>query len=320
MAIVQSIEHPQLLIPTVSSFPRSRDSFASVGRGGSGNIRRSSIGSKPATLDSVSLREKESPSTSRFVSVGRGGSGNLQPPSPDLADHPLTAAILSEHRNNQLRYEEQVRKYHAESTVWVRPRWLAESLSLLSMLQCSSGRGGSGNINNSRRSKSRPPSTGSKSRKASSDTEHTIIDALHLIRPKGFGKLKLSSPSEDNSRRPVEEPPHSPTSPHDAPEKRTKRKRSFLKPWNRLSHPQPPPLPDHISVSSAPVEHHDVVLDVSSENSDFLQVDPRRNSRGGASVISSHSSGSGSVLSSQLSTQSLPVLPEDREYVSFLDF
>lgn len=315
MALVQSIEYPPHLSSPISlSFPRSRDSFASSGRGGSGNIRRSSVGreARPSVdvRGSPASREIEpSSSSSRFVSVGRGGKGNLQPPSPpaDLATHPRTAAIISQHKEAESRYEEQVRKCHKEST-----------------LVLSSGRGGHGNISNNRRSKSRPPSSG---RKASNNPEHSIIDTLHLMRPKGFSSLKLGSRTQGTSTsrtraESTEDPPCSPTAPHNAPEKRTKRKHSFLKAWNKSSLPPPPPppsLPDHIRVSTETEGSGQVVYDLSADNSD-IRVDERRNSRGGASLISTCSSGSGSIFSSQMSTQSLPVLPEDREYVSFLDF
>ncbi|KAF9235717.1 hypothetical protein BU15DRAFT_64630 [Melanogaster broomeanus] len=139
MATVASVPQEELS----SSRPR-RDSFLSSGRGGSGNIRRLSISLDSLGADVIVICDRETPSNSnRFVSSGRGGAGNLRPPSLDLENHPLTAAILSQHVAMQAQYERHIRDYHAGSSVLVR----------------SSGRGGSGNISDLRRTRSDGPST-----------------------------------------------------------------------------------------------------------------------------------------------------------------
>ncbi|KAG1794456.1 uncharacterized protein HD556DRAFT_435883 [Suillus plorans] len=129
------------------SISRGRDSFQSSGRGGAGNIRRSSVSSDPRPVDDLndsdSTRGREQAvHPDRMVSVGRGGVGNMRTPSQDVGkDHPQTVTILNEHAAVQAGYEQQVKKHHAESN----PIY-------------SSGRGGIGNISGSRsRSQSRGP-------------------------------------------------------------------------------------------------------------------------------------------------------------------
>ncbi|KAG1733346.1 uncharacterized protein EDB91DRAFT_640281 [Suillus paluster] len=127
------------------SVSRGRDSFHSSGRGGIGNIRRSSISSDPRPTDSpddfASTRGREQAvHPDRMFSVGRGGAGNIRTPSQDVGkDHPQTVTILNEHAAVQAEYEQQVKKHHAESNPIH-----------------SSGRGGIGNISGSR-SRSRGP-------------------------------------------------------------------------------------------------------------------------------------------------------------------
>ncbi|KAG2143529.1 uncharacterized protein EDB93DRAFT_1088117 [Suillus bovinus] len=127
------------------SVSRGRDSFQSSGRGGMGNIRRSSISSDPRPVDSSdesgSIRGREQAvHPDRMVSVGRGGAGNMRSSSQEVGrDHPQTVNILNEHAAVQAGYEQQIKKHHAE----------ANPIH-------SSGRGGLGNISGSR-SRSRGP-------------------------------------------------------------------------------------------------------------------------------------------------------------------
>lgn len=285
------------------SISTTRDPFTSSGRGGSGNIRRSSVGrsSEPSVdvSDVVSLREKEG-SSSRFVSVGRGGVGNIQPPSPDLADHPLTAAILSEHRDTEDRYERQIRKRHEESKV-----------------VASSGRGGSGNISNNRRSKSRPPRSVSVRRGRGKSSEHTNIDALHLINSESFANATIDIRGEGTSRsgfEPGDSPSCSPTSQN--PQQRPRKMRKFLKIWKRSSHPQSSVSPLG-GVSIADTTANDVNQRDSDSSLDYHSLhrsSMSHHSGDTASTISSYtSSGSRSLNSSHMSVRSLPTLPENRE-------
>ncbi|KAG0696062.1 hypothetical protein DFH29DRAFT_240084 [Suillus ampliporus] len=136
------------------SVSRGRDSFHSSGRGGIGNIRRSSISSDPRPVDgpddSDSTRGREQavhPDRMQLFSVGRGGAGNIRSPSQDVGkDYPQTVIILNEHAAVQAEYEQQVKKHHAESNPIH-----------------SSGRGGLGNISGSR-SRSRGPTVHSTGR------------------------------------------------------------------------------------------------------------------------------------------------------------
>ncbi|KAG1733111.1 hypothetical protein EDB19DRAFT_1232200 [Suillus lakei] len=128
------------------SVSRGRESFHSSGRGGIGNIRRSSISSDPRPVDgpdSDSIRGREQvvhPDRMQMFSVGRGGAGNMRSPSQEVGkDHPQTVTILNEHAAVQAEYEQQIKKHHAESNPIH-----------------SSGRGGIGNISGSR-SRSRGP-------------------------------------------------------------------------------------------------------------------------------------------------------------------
>ncbi|KAG6330061.1 hypothetical protein ID866_9029 [Astraeus odoratus] len=311
MAIVQSMDPPRIPISPV------RDSFASSGRGGSGNIRHSSIVKEQRSLldglDGDSRREREgssSTSNNRVVSIGRGGAGNVQH-SPDLADHPLTAAILLQHWEREARREEEIRKRHAESTVLA-----------------SSGRGGMGNINSSRRSRSRPPSlshTTNKSRsKTAKTSEHSGVDALDLIsRTKSLANLRLGSGTEHGSRRrmePGDDAPCSPTSAAEASCKPSRKRRTFLKMWNKG--PSLQPLPSESDILGDAYPSDDASQRGSHSSMDYHDISPeqaKRNSRGCASTISSYSSGSRSIGSSHISTRSLPMLSEGHEYVSFLD-
>ncbi|KAI6153095.1 hypothetical protein BKA82DRAFT_1008262 [Pisolithus tinctorius] len=300
MALVQSPRSSLFSVRDPSARdPSVRDPFMSSGRGGSGNIRRPSVGrsSQPSmdASDAISLREKEG-SSSRFVSVGRGGSGNIQPPSPDLADHPLTAAILSEHRETENRYEQQIRKHHAESKV-----------------VASSGRGGMGNISNSRRSKSRPPCSTSGRKGLRQSSEHTGIDALHLINSESLTNVTPDVRAEGSSRCRAEfgdSAPCSPTSQNF--QQRSRKKRSFLKIWKRSS---------HLRQSVPPLERFDTTNDDDQKDADssldYHSLPPAStscHSGDRASTISSYSSStSRSTISSHMSVQSLPTLPENRE-------
>ncbi|KAG2356652.1 hypothetical protein BDR07DRAFT_1363970 [Suillus spraguei] len=128
------------------SVSRGRDSFHSSGRGGAGNIQRSSVSSDTRPFDSPddfdSTRGREPlVHPDRVFSVGRGGAGNLRSPSREVRGdhHPQTVTILDEHAAVQADYEQQAKKHHAESNPIH-----------------SSGRGGLGNISYSR-SRSRGP-------------------------------------------------------------------------------------------------------------------------------------------------------------------
>ncbi|EGO03164.1 hypothetical protein SERLA73DRAFT_69068 [Serpula lacrymans var. lacrymans S7.3] len=128
------------------SVSRGRDAFQSSGRGGIGNIRRSSISTDTRPTDgpddfSPTRGREPAVNADRVFSVGRGGAGNIRSPSRDIGpDHPQTASILSDHAAANADYERQVRKLHAEANP-----------------VHSSGRGGLGNISASR-SRSKGPS------------------------------------------------------------------------------------------------------------------------------------------------------------------
>jgi len=122
--------------PDRRSVSRGRDAFQSSGRGGIGNIRRSSQSrdARPADgPDDFSPTRGREPLVhpDRIYSVGRGGAGNIrspsQEPSKDVAEADHQARLVRE---------------HAEATT-----------------MHSSGRGGAGNII-SDRSRSRDPAAG----------------------------------------------------------------------------------------------------------------------------------------------------------------
>ncbi|KAI6028119.1 hypothetical protein EDC04DRAFT_3142851 [Pisolithus marmoratus] len=291
MALVQS---PRPSLSTV------RDPFMSSGRGGSGNIRRSSVGrsslSSVDASDAVSLRDKEG-SSCRVVSVGRGGNGNIKLPSPDLADHTLAATILSEYRETEHRYEQQIRKHHEESKV-----------------VASSGRGGMGNIHNNRRSKSKPPCSALARKGRRKPPEHTGIDALHLINSEGLGRVASDIGAEGGSNDHIE-PRDSPSCsrPSQDDQQRSGKKRIFLKMWKRPHRSSTSPL-DHASIIDTTT--NDDNPDSSPDCPSFPRASISGHSGDGASTISSYSS---SASRSIMSVQSLPTLPENREYVSFLE-
>ncbi|KAL4068509.1 hypothetical protein V8B97DRAFT_835269 [Scleroderma yunnanense] len=114
------------------SISRGRDTFQSSGRGGVGNIRRSSQSREPRSFeagpDDFSPTRGREPAVhpDRVYSVGRGGAGNMRSPSRD----PATA----------------IRSVHEDA--------IAESV--YEQRVHSSGRGGAGNITRSR-SASRGP-------------------------------------------------------------------------------------------------------------------------------------------------------------------
>jgi len=158
--------------PTPQQQPPSKTkhtSYLSSGRGGSGNIRRlkncekadhppvawpANRGDRRTSLVSIgdnrsvhsaapSAETRRNADQRSFLSSGRGGSGNIQPPAADLEAHPLTASIMSQHGAMQAQYEQWIRRSHAESK-----------------LVHSSGRGGSGNINDLRRPRCRSQGSG----------------------------------------------------------------------------------------------------------------------------------------------------------------
>jgi len=120
---------------TRRSVSRGRDAFQSSGRGGIGNIRRSSQSRDARSVDGpddISFTRGREPAVhpDRVFSVGRGGAGNIRPPSRDARGDTDTAE--AEHQARLVRE-------HAEATT-----------------VHSSGRGGAGNISGSR-SRSRGP-------------------------------------------------------------------------------------------------------------------------------------------------------------------
>ncbi|KAG2066005.1 hypothetical protein BDR04DRAFT_1107492 [Suillus decipiens] len=151
------------------SVSRGRDSFHSSGRGGAGNIQRSSISSDtrpfdgPDDLDSTRGREPLV-HPDRVFSVGRGGAGNLRSPSREVReDHLQTVDILSELMAVQADHEQQAKKHHAESNP-----------------THSSGRGGLGDISGSR-SRSRGPMVHSTGRGGAGNIQYgatTSIDDM----------------------------------------------------------------------------------------------------------------------------------------------
>jgi len=124
------------------SVSRGRNTFQSSGRGGIGNIRRSSQSRDARPIDIAD----ELPSTrgrepvvhpDRLLSVGRGGAGNIRSPSHDA--HRDSRSIAEDAAETE--YQARVVREHTEATTLH-----------------SSGRGGAGNISGSR-SRSRGPAT-----------------------------------------------------------------------------------------------------------------------------------------------------------------
>ncbi|KAG2356650.1 hypothetical protein BDR07DRAFT_1612949 [Suillus spraguei] len=121
-----------------SSVSRGHEPLQSSGRGGLGNIRRAFISSNTRPFDGpddfdLTRRREQAVHPDRMqmkFSVGRGGAGNMRS---------QTTTIRNEHAGVQADYEQHVKKHHAESNL-IR----------------SSGRGGLGNISDSR-SRSRCP-------------------------------------------------------------------------------------------------------------------------------------------------------------------
>ncbi|KAI0776421.1 hypothetical protein BC629DRAFT_645214 [Irpex lacteus] len=130
------------------SVSRGRDAFKSTGRGGAGNIRVSPSTGPHADAENFSpVRGREIDSNhDKIQSVGRGGVGNIRSRSRSRAasqipdGFPQTQSLVSEHQANNAAYERQIIEDATRSAV-----------------VHSSGRGGAGNISNSR-SRSRGPS------------------------------------------------------------------------------------------------------------------------------------------------------------------
>ncbi|KAI6142750.1 hypothetical protein BKA82DRAFT_1000164 [Pisolithus tinctorius] len=122
------------------SLSRGRDAFQSSGRGGAGNIRRSSQSREPRPFDgpedfSHTRGREPAVHPDRVYSVGRGGAGNMRSPSRDPgAVRPVHEDVIAESP-----YEQRILREHAAAEV-----------------VHSSGRGGAGNITRSR-SRSRGP-------------------------------------------------------------------------------------------------------------------------------------------------------------------
>ncbi|KIJ63878.1 hypothetical protein HYDPIDRAFT_112855 [Hydnomerulius pinastri MD-312] len=128
------------------SLSRGREAFHSSGRGGIGNIRRSSQSRDPRPIDgpddfSPTRGREPAVNPERVFSVGRGGAGNIRSPSRDVGrDQPQTNSIISENALVEAEYEAKIRREHAEAST-----------------ARSSGRGGAGNITSGSRSRSRGP-------------------------------------------------------------------------------------------------------------------------------------------------------------------
>ncbi|KAI6127845.1 hypothetical protein EDD16DRAFT_1855618 [Pisolithus croceorrhizus] len=122
------------------SLSRGRDTFQSSGRGGAGNIRRSSQSREPGPFDgpddfSHTRGREPAVHPDRVYSVGRGGAGNIRSPSRDPGSvRPVHPDVITESE-----YEQRILRDHAAAEV-----------------VHSSGRGGAGNITRSR-SRSRGP-------------------------------------------------------------------------------------------------------------------------------------------------------------------
>ncbi|KAG1831459.1 hypothetical protein DFJ58DRAFT_872035 [Suillus subalutaceus] len=121
------------------SVSRGRDAFQSSGRGGVGNIRRSSISSDSRSVDGPDdsdLTRGREPlahaDRTQMFSVGRGGAGNIRSPSQELVE-----------------YEQRVKTHHAESNPLGGLGNISSSRSRSRSrdpMICSTGRGGVGNI------------------------------------------------------------------------------------------------------------------------------------------------------------------------------
>lgn len=242
------------------SISRGRDSFHSSGRGGMGNIRRSSISSDLRPVDGLddsgsSRGREQAVHPDRMFSVGRGGAGNMRAPSQEVGkDYPQTVTILNEHAAVQAGYEQQVKKHHAESNPIH-----------------SSGRGGLGNISGSRSRSRGPivhstgrggvgniqygPGTGVDNTDEEERKKHAHAQAIHSIgrggaanltsvhspdvervvhRHSGFessgrggaGNIRSRSASRDPSGR--------------TPSRDTREKHRITALWNKVSHPSSP--------------------------------------------------------------------------------
>lgn len=128
------------------SLSRGRDVFQSSGRGGAGNIRRTSLSREPRPFDGpddISQTRGREPAVhpDRVYSVGRGGAGNMRSPSRDPARFPHDPSVPSVHEDlvAESPYEQRILREHAA----------AEEVH-------HTGRGGVGNITRSR-SRSRGP-------------------------------------------------------------------------------------------------------------------------------------------------------------------
>ncbi|KAF9236376.1 hypothetical protein BU15DRAFT_77087 [Melanogaster broomeanus] len=338
MAIVAPLPHHK---------PPKRDTpFLSSGRGGSGNIRRlKTTQDSRLTLDtdaiSIRSRERVPPSPKRFaVSSGRGGSGNIRPPSPNLETHPLTAAILSKHVATQAQYAQQIRQIRAESKVLH-----------------SSGRGGSGNISDPRRSRSTgpPASKRAKERVKSGASTSANVQAydrnephsVGVARSERFSTLTSSSGTElsqcaGSSRSSVKTSgsgvaegssglsSYSAESWPGDDASRSKKKRGFLTRWNKPQNRGAPiesiklDLLEGEAEAEAPECSSPQLQDLQYERANGLSPTPSsvppQASFTTLPTYSSPGRGTHSNRSNQPSTLSLPIVAEDREYVSFLEF
>ncbi|KAI5984010.1 hypothetical protein EDC04DRAFT_3150213 [Pisolithus marmoratus] len=124
----------------IRSLSRAREVFQSYGRGGAGNIRRSSQSREPRPYDvpeKISLTRGREPAVhpDRIYSTGRGGAGNMR----SLSREPGSVRSVHEDVIAECEYEQCILREHTA----------AEAVH-------SSGRGGAGNIANSR-SRSRGP-------------------------------------------------------------------------------------------------------------------------------------------------------------------
>jgi hypothetical protein len=301
-----------------------QNSFFSSGRRGLGDIRRSYVSTHgersddpsvtPArgrqgtsTVDKIRLSlqparlevptERHGLERQHFMSSGRGGSGNIQPSTSDLEAHPLTASILSQHNAVQAQYEQRVRKIHTESNP-VR----------------SSGRGGSGNISDLRRSRSQGPSTAPKKRFFTTKG-----------RERGTRRCDDVAQAHDNHRQ----------------DENTDRRASqatcssggssALDARHSQDRRVSNPVPSNNSVTSVPLSSEDAITGKSGKRRSFmirwsklpsstssvaLPGSPPSSPTAPAHPRSLHT---GSPISSSRVYSSPSVVLEDQEYVSFLD-
>ncbi|KII85723.1 hypothetical protein PLICRDRAFT_56930 [Plicaturopsis crispa FD-325 SS-3] len=171
---------------TDQSSSRGREAFQSSGRGGAGNIRRSSVSSDnaPEGVFTDARGREHAVDTTKVLSTGRGGAGNLQSlsrsrhhPAISKVQHPQTASIMSDHAAANAHYEREVLRRNDEIKAGIK----------------TTGRGGLGNIS---QQKSRPRTnikSKSKLKTRSRLFTRRSVDsdiALHPVGRGGTGNIK----------------------------------------------------------------------------------------------------------------------------------